>query len=250
RPLSPTLLAIGSVLLVSIISLLGILLCLTRRDLLERSLLPIISFSTGALLGDVFIHLIPEIAEKADTFEQSLLIVLLGVIITFAMEKLIHWRHCHVLPSQEHYHPVGFINLIGDGIHNFIDGALIAASFLVSVPLGLATTMAVVLHEIPQEIGDFALLLFSGYSARKAAFLNFLSAGAALLGAAAVLSFSQTLPVIGSALLPFTAGNFLYIAGADLIPELHKETRIRQALVQLLCMIAGISVMYGLTYLE
>jgi zinc and cadmium transporter len=198
----------------------------------------------------VFIHLIPEIAEGTEELESALFIVLLGIIITFAMEKLIHWRHCHVLPSQEHYHPVGFINLIGDGIHNFIDGALIAASFLVSIPLGLATTLAVALHEIPQEIGDFALLLFSGYSAKRAAFLNFLSAGAALLGAMVVLTFSQALPVIGFALLPFTAGNFLYIAGADLIPELHKETRIRQALVQLLCMIAGIGVMYALTMVE
>jgi len=132
-------------------------------------------------------------------------------------------------------------------VHNFIDGALIAGSFLVSVPVGIATTVAVALHEIPQEIGDFAILLYSGYTKKRALLLNFLTALAALLGAAIVILSSNSLPLIGSYLLPLAAGNFVYIAGADLIPELHKETRLKQAAIQLLCMIAGILVMYGLT---
>ena len=142
------------------------------------------------------------------------------------------------------------MNLIGDGIHNFIDGALIAGSFIVSIEIGIATTVAVALHEIPQEIGDFAVLLYSGFSGKKALLFNFFSALTALAGAIIVLIFSNSLPLIGACLLPLAAGNFLYIAGSDLIPELHKETRIKQAVIQLVCMIGGIGIMYTLTVLE
>lgn len=235
---------------VSLVSLTGVFLFTLRQDVLEKFLLSFISFSTGALLGDVFIHLIPEIAKASPAFERSLLIVLFGIVLSFIVEKMIHWRHCHVLPSEQHHHPVGLLNLIGDAIHNFIDGALIAGSFLVSPAVGMATTVAVALHEIPQEIGDCALLLYSGYSRKRAALLNLLSAFAAIGGAAVILLSSTTLPFIGVLLLPLTAGNFLYIAGSDLIPELHKETRLPQALLQLTCMVGGILVMYGLTMVE
>lgn len=248
--MSPTLLTIGSVLAVSLISLIGLALFSLRRSTLECCLLPFISFSSGALLGDVFIHIIPEIAEETESLEKALLILLGGIVFSFIIEKVIHWRHCHVLPSEHHYHPVGILNLFGDGAHNLIDGALIAGSFLVSTPVGIATTVAVALHEIPQEIGDFALLLYSGYERRKAILFNLLSALAALVGAIVVLASSRTLPLIGEYLLPLAAGNFIYIAGADLIPELHKETRLSSAFVQLLSMCAGIGVMLALTFAE
>jgi len=239
-----------SVTLISAISLIGTALFLVRGALLEKLLVPLISISTGALLGDVFIHLIPEMAEEAEALPTALLIVLAGIVFSFAIEKSVHWRHCHILPSEQHHHPVGLMNLLGDGIHNFIDGALIAGSFLVSTPVGIATTIAVALHEIPQEIGDFAVLLYSGYAKKKAVLWNLLSACAAIIGAVLVLVSSASLPVIGSYLLPLAAGNFIYIAGADLIPELHKETRLSHAFVQLLSMVGGILVMYALTLVE
>jgi zinc and cadmium transporter len=245
--MSPTLLTIIAVLAVSAIAFIGILLFLMSETIVKRWLLYFVSFSTGALLGDVFIHIIPEIAEKEGFLTTGLLIVLLGIVLSFVMEKMIHWRHCHHIDCENHKAPLGMMNLFGDAVHNFIDGALIAGSFLVSVPVGIATTVAVALHEIPQEIGDFAILLYSGYTKKRALLLNFLTALAALLGAAIVILSSNSLPLIGSYLLPLAAGNFVYIAGADLIPELHKETRLKQAAIQLLCMIAGILVMYGLT---
>jgi zinc and cadmium transporter len=239
-----------SVIVVSAVSLVGISLFLLKGNTLERFLIPLISISTGALLGDVFIHIIPEMAEEAEIFSSTLLIILVGIIVSFMIEKTVHWRHCHVLPSEQHYHPMGILNLIGDGIHNFVDGALIAGSFLVSIPVGIATTVAVALHEIPQEIGDCAILLYSGYEKRKVLFFNFLSACTAIIGAMVILIFSTSLPMIGTYALPFAAGNFLYIAGADLIPELHKETRLPHAFLQLLCMVGGILLMYALTFLE
>jgi len=243
----PTLL---SVILVSAISFVGIALFLLKRNALERFLIPLISISTGALLGDVFIHIIPEMAEETEIFANTLLFVLVGIIISFMIEKTVHWRHCHVLPSEQHYHPMGLLNLIGDGIHNFVDGALIAGSFLVSIPVGIATTVAVALHEIPQEIGDCAILLYSGYGKKKVLLFNFLSGCTAIIGAIIILLFSTSLPVVGTYMLPLAAGNFLYIAGADLIPELHKETRLGHAFLQLLSMVGGILLMYGLTFLE
>lgn len=248
--MSPTLLTLGAVLLVSLVSLTGVFLFTLRQDVLEKFLLSLISFSTGALLGDVFLHIIPEMAEEADAFPTALIVVLGGIVLSFALEKIIHWRHCHVIPSEQHYHPVGVLNLFGDALHNFIDGALIAGSFLVSIPIGVATTVAVVLHEIPQEIGDCAILLYSGYAKGRVLFLNFLSASAAILGAVLILLSSASLPLLGKTLLPLAAGNFLYIAGSDLIPELHKETRMPQALLQLSCMVAGIFIMYALTMVE
>ncbi len=135
-------------------------------------------------------------------------------------------------------------------MHNFVDGVLIAGSFLVSVPLGIATTIAVALHEIPQEIGDFAILLHSGYTKSKALMFNFLSAITAFLGAFLVIAASNALPHVGAYLVPLAAGNFLYIAGVDLLPELHKETNMKKAAFQFFFMIGGIALMYLLTFVE
>jgi zinc and cadmium transporter len=244
---SPALLTLASVILVSAISLIGIVTFALHEHFVRRILLPLVGFSTGALLGDVFLHMFPEMTGDPAAFPRKLLLVLAGILLSFIIEKIIHWRHCHcsALPSkhESHIHPMGMMNLIGDGIHNILDGALIAGSFLVSVPLGIATTLAVVFHEIPQEIGDFAVLLYSGFTRGRALFLNVLSGLAAIAGAVIVLLFAKALPVLGDFLLPIAAGNFLYIAGSDLIPELHKETRLFHALLQLLTILIGIGIM-------
>lgn len=250
---SAAFLAIASVAAVSLLSLVGVSLFLLRESVIRKALLYIVSFSTGSLFGDVFYHILPELAEDHEAFVRAMPLVLLGILISFVIEKIIHWHHCHILPTEhvhcEHHH-VGIMSLIGDAAHNFIDGLLIAASFLVSTEIGFATTIAVMLHEIPQEIGDFAILLHSGFSKTKAVLFNLLSASTALLGAIIVLVSAGSAPAISSVLLPIAAGNFLYLAGSDLIPELHKHTGLRQGFLQLLCMILGMGAMFALTFLE
>lgn len=242
---------LGSVIGVSLLSLLGIVFFLFGEASIRKVLLYIVSISTGALLGDVFIHIIPEMAQSPDTFGRNLIILLAGVLFSFAMEKVIHWRHCHILPSgHHHHHPMGLINLIGESLHNFIDGLVIAAAFIASVPLGISTTLAVALHEIPHEIGNVAVLLHSGYDRKKALLFNMLSAAASIAGATSVLLFAASSELLGAAILPFAAGNLLYIAGSDLIPELHKETRLPQAVLQMICIIAGMAMMYGIKWME
>ena len=251
--ISTPLLTILCVIGVSLLSLVGISLFLVRESLIRKLLLYIVSFSTGSLFGDVFFHILPELAENQAVFERAMLFVLLGILLSFAMEKIIHWHHCHILPAEdvhcEHHH-VGIMSLVGDATHNFIDGVLIAASFLVSVEIGIATTIAVILHEIPQEIGDFAILLHSGFSRMKAILFNLLSALMAVVGAVIVLVSSTSASGLTEVLLPIAAGNFLYLAGSDLIPELHKHTGIRQGFLQLACMVLGMAAMYALMFLE
>ena len=202
----------------------------------------LVSFATGTLLGDAFLHLLPETIERIGFSLEVSLAVLTGILLFFVLEKFISWRHCHVPTSKDHPHSLGWMNLMGDGFHNFIDGMIIAGSFLVSPALGLSTTFAVLLHEIPQEIGDFGILIYSGFSRTKAIVFNFISALAALLGAILVLSWGQSQLTI--LIVPFTAGGFIYLAGSDLIPELHKETEIKKSLLQFAGLLAGIGLMF------
>ncbi len=245
-----------SVIGVSLVSLVGIIFFLANQRFMQTSLLYLVSFSAGAMFGDVFLHMLPELSEGESSFSDAMPIILGGILFSFIVEKFIHWHHCHVLPEgnaehhHEHHHPVGYLCLIGDGVHNIIDGVLIATSYLISVEIGIATTIAVVFHEIPQEIGDFALLLHSGFSKTSAVLLNLLSAVTAILGAFLVLVTAGSIGGIDQYLLPFAIGNFLYIAGSDLIPELHKQTRAHQGILQFVAMLCGIGVMYLLLFLE
>lgn len=247
---SPYLLSITAVLIVSCISFVGIALFAVSEILIRRLLLYIVSLAAGVLLGEVFLHILPEISGEHGMSAESTMGILIGILASFVIEKIIHWHHCHVLPSSEHHHPVGMLALIGDGIHNLVDGALIAGSFLVTPELGIATTIAIALHEIPQEISDYALLLYSGYTRKSALLWNFCSGLTAVIGAVLVLLGRGSHPNLSTMLMAFAAGNFLYIAGADLIPELHKETRLRSALLQLLLISTGIGIMQALTLLE
>ena len=241
-----------SVIGVSLLSLLGILFFLIDERFIRKILLYVVSFSTGALLGDVFIHIIPELAEDSAFFSRSMLVILLGILFSFAVEKVVLWRHCHALPGEdaEHHHPVGTMSMIGESLHNFIDGVVIAASFLASPSIGIASTLAIVLHEIPHEIGNFAILLHSGYGKKKSLLLNMLSASAAILGTALVLITSTSLESFTVYMLPFAAGNLLYIAGSDLIPELHKHTQPHQGWLQLIAIVCGMGSMYLVLFLE
>jgi len=228
---------LGSTLLVSLISLIGALFLAVKENFLKKILLALVSFASGALLGGAFFHLIPE---SFSTLDDSIFIaVVLGVVVFFLLEKSL-WRHCH--EKECPVHPFAYLNLVGDGVHNFIDGIAIAASFLSSQSLGIITTTAVLMHEIPQELGDFGVLLFGGFSKRKAIFLNFLSAILAVSGALVTYFLISYLPPT-SYILAFTAGGFIYIATTDLIPELHKETGTKISIVEIVFLLLGIILM-------
>lgn len=237
---------ISSVIVVSLISLIGVITLSINKDVLGKILFILVSFAAGALLGDVFIHLLPEMVENGFDLLSSILLMS-GIFVFFIIEKIIHWRHCHIPTSTNHPHHLGPMNLIGDGIHNLIDGAIIAVSYMINIEIGIATTVAVVLHEIPQEIGDFGILIYAGYSRTKALFYNFLSAFFAIVGALVILLFSIKSPGLSEPLMqiliPFTAGGFIYIATADLIPELKKEEQISKSVLQLVAMLVGVAIM-------
>ena len=238
-----------SVFLVSCISLIGLFTFSLKKNTLRKILLYFVSFSVGGLLGDAFVHLLPESIKIVNEVLLSFYI-LFGIIVSFIVEKFIHWRHCHIPTSKEHPHPFVIMNLIGDSVHNFIDGLIIGASYLTSFQLGFATTIAVILHEIPQEIGDFSVLIYGGFKRRKALFLNFITALAAVLGTITSLVIGSYVENLTSFLLPFAIGNFIYIASSDLIPELHKETDPRKSFIQLMMLILGIGIMFLLLFLE
>src|SRR3989338_6544902 len=227
--------SIISVLIVSLISFIGILTLSMNTDRLRKILIYLISFSAGSLFGDAFIHLLPEIVEETGGFGLNIsLYILSGIVIFFVLEKVIHWQHCHMPITKTHVHPFAYTNLVGDGLHNFIDGM----------------TIAVLLHEIPQERGDFGVLLHGGFSKGKALLMNFASALTAVLGAVVTLLLAGTVESITSIIVPIAIGGFLYIAGSDLIPELHKETAMGKAIIQVIIFILGIAIMAALLLLE
>ena len=219
----------------------GILLFGLKEAFLKRTLMSLVAFASGSLIGGAFIHLLPEAFEQ--TGQTAFYYVIAGIMLFFVMEKFLYWRHCHDGTCPVHI--FAYLNLIGDGIHNFIDGMIIAASYIISYDLGVTTTIAVILHEIPQEIGDFGVLIFGGMSKKKALAFNFLSALAAIVGALVTynLAFLHNIEQI---LVPFAAGGFIYIAATDLMPELHKQHLVRESIIQLAAILTGIALMVGL----
>ncbi len=240
-----------SVILISLISFVGLFVIPIKENKLKKIITYLISFSAGALLGDAFIHLIPKLIEKNKFSISTSLSILSGIGIFFILEKFIHWQHCHGnLTQKNHIHPFAYTNLIGDALHNFIDGLVIAATYLISTPAGIATTIAVALHEIPQEIGDFGVLIHAGFTKKKALTLNFISALTAILGAALTIVIGKSVQSIELFLISIAIGGFIYIAGSDLIPELHKETDIKKSLIQFISLVLGVIIMLALLALE
>ena len=241
-----------SVIIVSAVAFIGLWTFAMKSSNLHKIVLYLVSFSAGALLGDAFLHLLPEAVEETGFGIAVSLYILLGIIISFVIEKII-WRHCHLHKcTAGHHHarpqPFAYLNLIGDGVHNFIDGLIIGASYLVSVPVGISTTLAVILHEIPQEIGDFGVLVHGGFERTQALFYNFVSGLAAIMGVVLALFLNQTTAVTNF-LVPFAAGNFIYIACTDLLPELHKSRNLYDSLFQTGVFLAGICIMFLFTLL-
>ncbi len=243
------LLSIIATFIVSFISLIGIFTLSIKTEKLKTFLIYLVSFSAGALFGDVFFHLLPESAENGLSINTSI-IVLSGILLSFFTEKIICWRHCHLPIQKDHIHRFAYMNLFGDFIHNIIDGLTIGASFLTSKTIGIATSLAVIFHEIPQEIGDFGVLIHGGFRKFQALRLNFYTALTAFIGLFISFFLYSKVKHINQILIPLAAGNFIYIAGSDLIPELHKETSFKKSLLQFFFFISGVFIMYLLTYIE
>lgn len=237
---------LASTFIVSLISLVGIFALAIKDDLLGKILFIFIGFSAGALIGGAFLHLLPEALEKMPSMPVFYSLIF-GIIVFFLMERYFHWRHCHEEGCK--IHAFTYLNLFGDSFHNFIDGMVIAASFLVSVKLGVVTTLAIILHEIPQELGDFGVLVYGGFSKKKALFYNFISALAAVLGAVFGYFIADYIKGVSGIILPFTAGGFIYIATSDLIPEIHKQKDLRRSSQAFLAFLSGIIFMAAIKQL-
>ena len=241
---------LAATILVSLASLAGVLVLPFKKKSMDLLLFAVIAFAAGTLLGAAFLDLLPEASER---IEVSLVFfyALAGILAFFAVEKLIHWHHHHRGKHHAVEKPLAYLNLIGDSVHNFFDGVAISASFLAGTDVGIATTVAVVLHEIPQEIGDFGLLIYSGFSHRKALFFNLLSALFCVLGAVLFYYFSSAVAGLSSAVLAFTGGMFTYIATSTLLPEFQKETELRKSFLQFTLILLGVFTVWLIaTYVE
>jgi zinc and cadmium transporter len=230
---------------------------------LKKALCFLIPLAVGALLGDAFLHLIPEAFEGTENAAGTSLLIILGIAAFFFLEKFLRWHHHPAEdatatddnPQDIGERPqtlkhLGSLVLISDGFHNFIDGIIIAASYLAGAEIGIATTLAVILHEIPQEIGDFGVLLYAGYEKGTALFYNFISAFAAVLGALFILAVNNLPAAFFQSTLPFAAGLFIYIASSDLVPELHRNRENGNLFYEIAGIGLGVLAMYALLFLE
>lgn len=243
-------LTIVSVVGISAISIIGILFLWVSAEKLKKAFMYLVSFAAGGLLGDVFLHLIPEMIETGFATSMALILIA-GIFVSFGVERFLQWRHCHIPTSGEHPHSFAYMNLFGDSVHNLIDGLIVAGSYLASIPLGIATTIAVIFHEIPQEMGDFSVLIYGGFTKKKALTFNFLTALAAVIGAVIALALGSYIEGFVPLLIPFAAGNFIYIAGSDLIPELRKDSpEPKKSALQLTSLVLGVVPMVLLLFLE
>jgi zinc and cadmium transporter len=213
----------------------------------------LVSYAIGALLGAAFLEVLPQAIEAQGDAETAAAILLAGILGFFVLEKLVLWRHCHDDHCEGHETPAqvddhgrsGLLIMVGDTFHNFVDGVLIAAAFMQDVRLGIITALAMIAHEIPQEVGDFAILLHSGYSRAKALALNLLSSLATFVGGLiAYFAFSAAQGVV-PVFLALGAASMIYVAVADLIPGLHKRTELRATAQQVLLIAAGIASIKG-----
>ncbi len=237
---------------VSLVSFVGILTLSMRDKLLHSLLFVFVSLAAGTLLAAAFFHLIPESIEMTNV-KHTMQLAVAGIVMFFIIEKFLYWHHHH-----KHHHkgdtdekPFTYLNLIGDSIHNFIDGSVIAVSFLTDTGAGIVATLAIIAHEIPQEIGDFSLLIYGGFTKKKAMIFNFLSALTAIVGAVATFYLYPIIPGLLAFLLPLAAGHFIYIACVDLVPELQKEIEEKKSVIQLAAFLLGIGIIIAMgTLLE
>jgi len=233
--------------LISICVWVAVLFLFFKKETLSKITMLLVSLSAGALIGGAFLHLLPEASEKMEP-EKLFFVVLSAFVIFFLIEKLFHWRHCHKENCE--IHTFGYMNLVGDSLHNFIDGLVIASVFLVDFKLGVVTTLAIALHEIPQEIGDFGVLIHAGFNKIKALVLNYLVAATVILGG--IVGYFAAFYIEGAIayLLPIAAGGFIYIAASDLMPEIRKESNVKKSIASFGIFLLGIAIMFAVKFLD
>ncbi len=223
---------------ISALSLIGVVTFFIKKNLLNKIAFYLVAFSAGALLGSAFFHLLPEALEETEGLSPFMFLVL-GIVLFFVLERFLKWHHCHE-DGVCKVHTFTYMSLIGDGFHNFIDGLVIASAFSVNFELGLITTIAVAAHELPQEFGDFGVLIHGGFSRLKALLWNFALSVTAVLGALIGFYLASSIESFSPYLLSFAAGGFIYIAMSDLVPELHKEVKISKAFLSFALFVLGI----------
>jgi len=233
--------------LISLCVWVAVMFLFFKKETLSKITMFLVSLSAGALIGGAFLHLLPEASEGIDA-EKLFFIVLSAFVGFFLIEKLFHWRHCHKENCE--IHTLGYMNLIGDSIHNFIDGLVIASVFMVDFKLGAITTLMIALHEIPQEIGDFGVLIHAGFNKTKALVLNYLVATTVILGG--IVGYFAAFYIDGAIiyLLPIAAGGFIYIAASDLMPEIRKESNIKKSIISFSIFLLGIILMFAVKFLD
>ncbi|MBN1617766.1 ZIP family metal transporter [Candidatus Dojkabacteria bacterium] len=236
-----------STILISLIAFVGLIILFFSDDKIKKIVEVLLAFSAGALIGGAFFHLLPESVDSLGS-DISFFTVLVSFVFFFIIEKTLFWHHCH--NGNCNTHSYGTMNLIGDSFHNFIDGLVIAAAYVASIPLGISTTIAVIIHEVPQEIGDFGAIIHSGWDKKRALIMNFLVALFVVLGGIVGLVATAYIDQIVSYLMAFTAGGFIYISSSDLIPELKKGSSLKKSLFTVLVFVFGIMMMYLLKYIE
>jgi zinc and cadmium transporter len=237
------LLVLFSTILISLISLIGLVAISFNKDFIKKILLILVSFAAGSMLGASFFDTLPEAFEIFG--KSTFFYALFGILIFFILERYIHWHHCHQTHAE--IQPYTYLNLIGDGVHNFIDGTIIAASFLTNLQVGIISTMAIALHEIPQEIGDFGILVKGGFKPIKALFYNLLSALLCVIGGLITIFFANSFQYITPILLSIASGGFIYLSLVDIVPDLHKETNMKRIIIESFFLFMGILIIFALT---
>ncbi len=256
--------ALASVSLISLASLMAVTVFYVSRSSLKRLMFVLVSIAAGAMLGNGLVHLVPESFEHVEAGQISSMAVSLlmvgGYFLCFVLHKVLNLHchhsgaHFHELPGSDEedghddhghtaIHPTGHMSLLSHGMDNFTDGILIGIAYLTSIPAGIGMTLAIILHEIPMELGGFGVLVNAGFSKGKAVLINFLSGLVAILGTACVLYFGETIKSLPSILTPFGVGVVIYLVASGLVPQLQKEKNSRRALVQTLLMALGVGIM-------
>jgi zinc and cadmium transporter len=234
----------ASGILMSAIALVGSVTLVLRESTLKKLLLPLVAFAAGTLVGGALFHMIPASVDQLGNDILIYLWVVAGFALFLALEQFLHWHHCHRAPSE--HRPLTYLILIADGVHNFIGGLAVAGAFLIDVKVGISAWLAAAAHEVPQELGDFGILIHGGWNKGRALLYNFLSALTFLLGGLFAYAASYTADVIF--LLPFAAGNFIYIAAADLIPEIKHEDNPKLNAMHFVSFIAGLALLLAVRF--
>ena len=229
--------------LMSAIALVGSVTLLLKEATLDRIIMPLVSFAAGSLLGGAFFHMLPAALEQDPADATVFLWTLIGFSLFFALEQFLHWHHCH-RASSDCRKPLTYLILLGDGLHNFLGGLGVAAVFLIDLRLGLAAWLAAAAHEVPQELGDFGVLIHGGWKKSTALLLNVISGLTFLLGAMVAYAASGRIDV--EFLVPFAAGSFIYIGASDLVPEVNKHHNVSANVIHFVSFVAGIALLWAI----